>query len=182
MRDVGHKLAAELLEPRELAYPDALAVEREEDEEHACDSDKRRKDKTCLCAAVWRENAVKRNSKHHLEGPGVFNRPVDVVAVAQDVGEAAEGVEDQPALGLAEDAEPHSVCRALAAERMNGGEVACAQRLLKRRGGNLGPGEQVIPGPLEHRRAESRHLACEDDRHADKTDGGDCGGKPRPKP
>ncbi len=35
VRDVGNKLAAELLEPRELAYPDALAVEREEEDEHS---------------------------------------------------------------------------------------------------------------------------------------------------
>ena len=182
MRNIGHKLAAKLFRPRELAYPDALAIEREEDKEHSGDSDESREGKTGLRATVRREDAVERKPKHHLKRTDVFNRTVDVVAVATDVGKAAKRVEDKPALGLSENAEPHAVGRALAVERLDGGKVPRPKGLLKRRDSHLGPREEVVPGPLQDGRAEGRHLVREYDGYTDEADGRENGWKPRSKP
>ena len=63
MRDVGHELAAELLRPRKLAYPDALAVESEEEYEHSRRARESGKDEQPLRATERSEHFLARADK-----------------------------------------------------------------------------------------------------------------------
>ena len=141
VRDVGHEVAAELLQPGELAYPDALPVQGEEHDRQGKQTDEPGKRDNGQVAEERQEEPEARAPHTHQEisrhGPAPMARHV-AVGVVEAVAAVAPGVSGDEYL------QPQALALEPFGHRVYRPVVEGAKRLCERSGSALG--EVVLSG------------------------------------